>query len=99
MKIKSSKTDMIEHVEMRECSDCGRWVVDVDGQELDSMELLANEYKFIEIERKEMADFNKYMDATREMVQRTWDYYMGMLDSESEDNEGTDEPERDDKKN
>jgi hypothetical protein len=91
MKIKSNKTDMLENVTMRLCDDCKRWVVDVDGEELDSMELLANEYKFIEIDRSEIGDFNKYMDSSREMVQRTWDYYMGMLDK--------DEPERDDKKN
>ena len=90
---------MLENVTIRLCDDCKRWLVDIDGEELDSMELLANEYKFVEIDRSEINDFNRYMDSAREMVQRTWDYYMGMLDADSEIEEGGDEPERDDKKN
>lgn len=94
MKLRSPKTGLLESVKIRLCDDCGRWVVDIDGEELDSMEILANEYVFVEIDRSEIADFNNFMDASRMMVQESWEFYMEKL--EEADDEGNEE-EGDDK--
>lgn len=87
-----NETGQIDDVKIFNCKDCNAWVIDVDGKHLDSLEVLANNYRIVNLSIQEMKDLNEFIEPTREMIRVCWDYFQGRLDEaaaqEAEKGEG-----------
>lgn len=86
MKIRG-EDGVVENVKMVLCEDCNRWVIKLGDKELDSLDLLGYNYQILEIGIAEMAAFNNFIGATREMVIECIEYYQGKLDALQEMND------------
>jgi hypothetical protein len=84
----------IEQVKIRKCDDCGRWVVDIDNEELDALELIANKYKIVQLDLQEMNDYNEFLQIASEMIQMCWEYYLGRMDEREEGKHDNPGPEK-----
>lgn len=74
MKIRKKENGPIEYVKMEKCPDCGDVVIREAEKEYSGAEFLANDFKFIEIERDEMGLLNEFMEDAGHKLRVGWDY-------------------------
>lgn len=84
MKIRHPKTKVLEQVKIRKSSDKHRpdlWVIDLEGDEVDSRDMLLRGYEIVELERNEMLDFDRFLEETRIQLDWTEEYFLGKRDA------------------
>lgn len=85
MKIRKKEGGPIEYVKMEKCPDCGDVVIREGEKEYSGAEFLANDFKFIEIERDEIALLNEFMDDAGHKLRVGWDFVEFTIDKEIEE--------------